>query len=327
MDIQVNNQYQGIIDKTVLLRVNFRLMGNTRSVSTEILNAVNAAKLLKIQKNLFESKELKAISKADGQMRQTLYDLCVPYDLGVALLPRDLIVTARAKMADYRETRSELVEIFIKAYPDLCDAQKTKMKALATELMVPFELLWKGSDYPDTETVRSKFAFSWDFLSLTIPEELKIAGKYESESAKLEQNIAFVAHEITAVMRQGLLDLVAHLKDALEPSSDGKPKRLFATAVTNIQEFLDTFQARNITNDTDLQALVDEVKKVISPSINSDMLKKDESLKDDVHNSMAEISSKLATLVENVPGRKFRGAGASSVSVPEPEAVPEEVTI
>ena len=109
MDIQVNNQYQGIIDKTVLLRVNFRLMGNTRSVSTEILNAVNAAKLLKIQKNLFESKELKAISKADGQMRQTLYDLCVPYDLGVALLPRDLIVTARAKMADYRETRSELV--------------------------------------------------------------------------------------------------------------------------------------------------------------------------------------------------------------------------
>ena len=78
------------------------------------------------------------------------------------------------------------------------------------------------------------------------------------------------------------------------------------------------FKARNITNDVDLQAVVDEVKKTISPNINSDMLKKDESLKDDVHNSMAEISSKLATLVENVPGRKFRGAGSSPVAVPEP---------
>ena len=316
--MEINTQYQGIIDKTVLLRVTFRLLGATRKVSTQIFGTANAAKLLKIQKNLFESKELKAISKADGQIRQRLYDLCVPYDLGVALLPRELIAKARELMDDYRETRAELVEVFITAYPDLCATAKEKMQFLAVELNVPFELLWKSSDYPDVETVRSKFAFSWDFLSLTIPNELKIAGKYESESAKLEQNIAFVAREITAVMRQGLLDLVAHLKDALEPSSDGKPKRLFATAVTNIQEFLETFKARNITNDVDLQAVVDEVKKTISPNINSDMLKKDESLKDDVHNSMAEISSKLATLVENVPGRKFRGAGSSPVAVPEP---------
>ena len=113
MEPSINTTYQGIIVKTVLLRVNFRLMGNTRKVSTQILNAANAAKVLKIQKNLFESKELKEISKADGQMRQRLYDLCVPYDLGLALLPRELVNKARGLMEEYRDIRADLIEIFI----------------------------------------------------------------------------------------------------------------------------------------------------------------------------------------------------------------------
>jgi len=58
-------QYGSIVEKTVLLRVNFRIMGISRKVSSGILkNATNVnAQLLRIQKTLLESKELEAIKK------------------------------------------------------------------------------------------------------------------------------------------------------------------------------------------------------------------------------------------------------------------------
>ena len=311
----------GIVEKTVLLRVNFRKMGNERKVSTKILPAQVAARLIKIHKQLLDSSELDAITKADGRMRQTLYNLSLPYDLGVMLLPRQLVDKAYDLMEAFKEERQgELLDSFINAYPSLIEAARAKCTALATELNVPFEYLWNSSDYPPADVVRGKFSFDWDFLSLAVPEEL---AEKSAATKALQVKIALVADEITTIMRQSLLDLVAHLKDALEPNSDGKPKRLFATAVTNIQDFLDTFKARNITDDTELESIASELGKLIHPNMNTDMLKKDESYKGSIHDGMAEIADKLSKMVEVIPGRKFRDAKPVEESLPDtsPDAV------
>jgi hypothetical protein len=215
-------------------------------------------------------------------------------------------------MTAYKGERAELVNVFIEAYPSLVDGARTRCMTLAAELAVPFEYLWNPADYPDAEIVKSKFGFDWDFLSLEVPDALKMAGKYEEESAKLEAKIAVVSDEITVVMRQTLLELVSHLQTSLEPNADGKPKRLFSTAVTNIQDFLATFQARNITNDKELDSIASELGKLIHPNVNADMLKKDESFKTAIHDGMVGITGQLSALVEVIPGRKFRGAGVSS---------------
>ena len=299
----------GIVEKTVLLRVNFRKMGNERKVSTKILPAQVAARLIKIHKQLLNSVELDAITKADGQMRTTLYNLSLPYDLGVMLLPRPLIDTAYGLMEEFKEKRQgELLDSFIDAYPSLIEQAHAKCTALASELKVPFEYLWNQGDYPSAEIVRGKFSFDWDFLSLAVPDDLKLTGKYAEESAKLQAKIAIVADEITVIMRQSMLDLVAHLKDSLEPNADGKPKRLFATAVTNIQDFLDTFKARNITDDKELESVAVDLGKLIHPNMNTDMLKKDESYKGTIHDGMEEIAAQLSKMVEAIPRRKFRDA-------------------
>jgi len=308
-----------IVSKTVLLRTNFRKMGNERKVSTSILPAAVAAKLLKIHKQLLDSEELAAITKSDGQMRQTLANLCLPYDMGLALLPRVSVDKAYNLMTAYKDERSELVDTFITAYPSLIENARERCTALASELGVPFEYLWNPADYPSAQIVRGKFGFDWDFFSLEVPDALKLAGKYEEESAKLEAKIAVVSDEITIVMRQTLLELVSHLQTSLEPNADGKPKRLFSTAVTNIQDFLDTFKSRNITNDTELDSIAGELAKLIHPNVNADMLKKDESFKTTIHDGMAGIAGQLSKLVEVIPGRKFRGAGSS---VKEPDTIP-----
>jgi hypothetical protein len=299
-------QGSSIIEKTVLVRISFGMLGNSRKVSTKVVSAnVNAA-ILKINKTLVDSKELEAIRTADNKMRGVLAAMCVPYDLGLQLLPRVSIENARNLFLNYREERKQLVQTFVDSYPSLKQQSREQCEALAVELNVPMEYLWQDKDYPSAEYIAGKFYFSWDFLSLTVPDELKIAGKFEEATAELQSKIASVSDEITGIMRESLLELVSHLKDSLEPNSDGKPKRLYATAVSNIQDFLTSFPARNITNDAELDALVAETQKLIHPGLSVDTLKKDESLKSQVHDSMASIGESLTKLVENVPGRKFR---------------------
>lgn len=320
MEINGVKQYGSIVEKTVLLRVGFRTIGNSRKVNTRSLlklsPAANGA-ILKIQKVLFESKELQAITKSDNELRNVLHAMCVPYDMGLDLLPRESVDNARALMVEYRATRKELVNVFILAYPDLQKATEERCYVLAGELGIPVEYLYNPSDFPPVEHVAGKFSFDWDFLELTVPDELKMSGKFQEASEELASKISNVTEEITLVMRQSLLDLVTHLKQALEPSTDGKQKRLHSTTVTNLQEFLASLPTRNITGDKELEKLAGDIGKLITPGINADILKKDDSFKASVIDGMGSIAAELTKLVEVIPGRKFRGAAAKPVEVPE----------
>jgi hypothetical protein len=315
-------QVGSVIEKTYLLRLHFGMpMGVSRKVPTSLLSSHAASKALRIMKDLLESKELDALKTADNKMRARMADMCLPYDMGLLLLPRVSIEQGIAELEAYADERKDLLEVFISAYPGQCDTAKSKFQELAIEFNVPFDVLYNAKDYPTVDTLRARGTFDWDILSLTVPEELKLSGKYEQATANLQAKIEYVSEEITTVMRETLLDLVAHLKDSLEPNADGKPKRLFATAVTNVQDFLATFKARNITNDSELDALVSEVQTVVHPNVNVDMLKKDESFKTSVHDSMASITEQLTKLVEVTPGRKFRSAVPASA--PDTARVPE----
>ena len=295
-----------LVEKTVYLRTNYGVMGNTKKVSNAVLSTNADTRILKIQKTLLDSKELEAIRTADGKMRNYLYRVCLPYDMGIQLLPLTLLESVHDTLTAYADERTELVNIFCIAYPELCKKAEQEIQTLAFELGLPFETLWNPSDYPDVETVRSKFTFEFQYISFAVPESLKFAGIYEAEMTKAQEKIQTASEEITLLMRQTMLDLISHLKTALEPSTDGKTKRLFASSVINIQEFLDTFKARNITNDDELDALVTDVSKIIHPNFSVDVLKKDDAMKTAVHDTMQTVTEKLSMLVETVPGRKFK---------------------
>lgn len=298
---------QTIVEKIVFLRVRFGVLGNARRVPISTLTEGTNPDFLKLQKTLLESPELKAIATADGQMRTYLYNICLPYDMGVMILPRDLLETVNDRLVAFQDERNDLVNKFIEAYPVRVEEAKVKAQTFATERNIPLERIWRESDYKSQEHVRSEFVFDWRLMDFAVPKELPDALK-EQEQAKAVAQIEKAAEEITLLMRQSLLDLVEHLKVALEPAEDGKQKRLFSSTVTNIQDFVQTFKARNITNDVELESLVGEVSKLLHPGVNTDMIKKDETFKASIYSSMTDLTSKLADLTEVVPGRKFREA-------------------
>ena len=310
MSSQVINR-SALIEKTVFLRTNFKVMGVSKKVSNTVLSNGTVlstdvkAKLLRVQKTLLESKELDAIKSADGAMRNWLYNICLPYDMGILLLSRELLDTVTDRLDAFTDERAGLVRTFVDAYPQLCIDARGQLENLASELHLSVELLYNPADYPSVDRVAALFGFEYQYFSFSIPDGLREEIR-ETETAKAQAKIEMAIEGITSALRESFLELVDHLKSALEPTADGKKKRLYATTVTNLQDFLDTFKARNVTNDAQLDALVAEVQSIIKPGVSSDILKKDESFASDVHRRMSDVSADLTKLVEVIPGRKFR---------------------
>ncbi len=284
-----------LVDKVVLFTMSFGSMGNTRKAPREMLSTDADTALFKVNKTLLDSPELKDITRADAALRTYIYSLCHPLDCGIMVLERSLVDKVQKTLQEYSEYRKSLVEKFIAVYP-------LRVEETAKRLGSQANL----HDYLSVDEVASKFTFDWQYLSFRVPDELKHTETYKAEQAKIVEKVNAVTDEITMVMRQNLLELVTHLKTALEPSEDGKTKRLHNTAITHVQEFLESFASRNITNDAELEKLVNDAKLLLHSGVDADTIKQDENFKATIHSGMETIANELTKLVEVVPSRKFR---------------------
>ena len=68
-------------------------------------------------KTLLDSPELQAIRTLDGDVRRYLYDTCLPFEVGIHLLPLGLLETVDEKLNEFREKRRVLVEVFLARLP------------------------------------------------------------------------------------------------------------------------------------------------------------------------------------------------------------------
>ena len=288
--------HSAIVNQVVFVRLSFGVLGNSKQVKEDILTTDADRKFLKVNKELLESPELKAIVKADANFRAWLKDRCLPYDPGFMLLPKDMIDFVAPVIAEYQEvTRPKFVQAFLDAYPLRCEEASQSLGSLH-----------KPSEYLSLAEVKEKFYFDYQYLTFATPDAEKFKGIAEKADAQFKARLEEASISITILMRETLLDLVNHLKVALEPSGDGKKKRIFASSVTNIQDFLDTFKARNITQDSDLEAIVADLENMIHPGFDVDVLKQDEQFKTDFHGKLSAITTNLSEIVENKPGRKFK---------------------
>jgi hypothetical protein len=292
----VKDAGMNLAKETVCVTVSFGLLGNSRKVSNSAVEVDADKALIRVHKTLLDSPELDAIRKADGEMRRRLYDLCLPFDVGIYLLPNKLIAQVVADLRAFKAKRAILVERFISAYESLRNDARIRLRSL-----------YNSRDYPAPEVVRSKFYCEWEFISFGTPDSLESISKelFEEEKQKAANKFQNAAEEITAVMRQTLAELVSHLREKLEPSPDGKQKIIRETAVTNLTEFLKTFDLRNVTNDTELADLATKCRSLLSGR-SADMFRESDNLRRSVASDLAGIKTELDKLVTEKPSRKFR---------------------
>ena len=230
--------------KTVCIKMRLSTMGNTRKVSTSQIEADADKDLLRVSKHLLDSAELKAIGRFDGEIRRFLYNICLPFEIGIHLLPIAALETVEDRLRKFAEDRQSSGDRF----PRRVHRPVPGRSQTAARFYNP-------ADYPPVDEVTREFGLSWQYVSFGVPDQLKGISQevWEQERDKAAQRMAEASSEIQQVLRQSMADLVAHMAERLKDGADGKPLKFKQSTVSNLVEFLSNFSFRNVTDDLQLQ--------------------------------------------------------------------------
>ena len=284
-----------ITERTVCVSLTIKSLGNSRKVSNSQVTVDADKDLIRVSKTLLDSQELKAIKTLDGAVRQYLYTRALPslFRSGIYLVPTELVEQVDARLLTFREDREKAVDLLINAYPVLkADAQE-RLRSTYNE-----------GDYPDEETLRRQFSMSWRYIAFETPEKLRGINPaiFQREREKAEQAWESATDEIRGLLRQAFADLVGHMAERLQPGDDGKKKVFKNTLVSNLAEFLETFDLRNVTDDDELKRLVDRAKAMLG-GVEPQDLRDNEALRDSLGQSMTKIKGDLDSMLTTKPSR------------------------
>ena len=283
---EVRNMGQDLAQRTVCVKVRLGRLGNTRRVSNSQVEVDTDKSLIRVSKHLLDSQELRLIANFDGEVRRYLYDTCLPFDAGIHLCPLGLLEPIEGKLREFGTRRQELVKAFL-AYPTLCQDAAKRLRSL-----------YNPADYPPLEYVEQQFTFIWQYISFGVPDQLReISTKiWQDEREKAALVMAEAGLEIQQVLRTAMAELVKHMRDRLKDGPDGKPLRFKETTVSNLVDFLGTFDFRNVTDDADLKSLVDRARTMLA-GLSADALRTTGDLRAKVQQGMADLADELDTVI------------------------------
>jgi hypothetical protein len=225
-----------------------------------------------------------------------LYDTCLPFEVGIHLLPLGLLETVDEKLNEFREKRRVLVEVFLFAYPRLCQEAAGDCARSITRLTIH---RWRKC-VPASPS-------AWQYVSYGVPEQLReiSARMFQTERDKAVQTMSEACAEVQQVMRASLLELVSHLRDRLADQPDGKPQRLRESTLQKLRDFLGTFDLRNVVDDQDLKEQVDKARALLE-GVSTDALRNMPLIRSRVREGMAELATQMDALAGDRVSRKFR---------------------
>jgi len=252
-------------------------------------------KLLSLSKTLLVSPELYAVSKFDAEtgrmLRQIGFDSM--FKSGVHLISVAQVLSTEKEMSARAEARLPLVSAAVATY-----------EQRAMETSERLGVAYSPMDYPPVQEFASKFYFEWQWVAWDTPTRLKAisAEMFEYERAKAQSQLASVAQECQQAMRAGLLKLVDHLAERITCDEDGKVKRFKAATVENLNDFLATFELRNVTDDAALAEVVQRARAVME-GVDPTTIKKDDLTRRRIQEELAKLKGALEPMVVDVRTR------------------------
>ena len=263
--------------------------------------------LLAASKRILESTELRAVGEVMGRAKAYIEVRAVPNSIvadGTYLVPIARVDEIEAELEGPMRTQFDAaVDKFVAAYPRLHDEIKVRLGDLYDE-----------KDYPQGDrAVRAKFGMKKRWLALGVPDQLQTvsATLWEQEKQRAEAMWRDGADEITAALLGGFGDLVEHMVDRLgydEDEEGNAKKRVFRdSTITRVETFLDTFKDRNITDNAQLNVLIDQAREVMSsvedPAV---MLRTSDRIRDRVRASFESIKAEVDQMRVIVKTRGIR---------------------
>jgi hypothetical protein len=246
-----------ITDKTICIAIKRGRFGTRRRANKSAMTIDADKSLLGLSKNILDSPELKAIQSLDVELTAYLSSRCLKsmFKGGVYLLPIALVEEVDARVKSFQSRRAVLVEAAVAAYPQRI-----------TETVERLGVVGDDSQYPSVERFAASFYLEYEYVTFSTPSRLKAINPaiFEAERMKAQARLAQVSEQCQAAMRAGLAKLVDTMIDRLKPHEDGKTRRFHKSIVENFNDFLQTFEMRNVTDDAELAGLVVKARAVLA---------------------------------------------------------------
>lgn len=294
-DIDNKPDSRRIWDRAVCINISFERFGTTKKVNGALVEVDADKELIRTSKTLLQCDQLKAICQLDTSARGYLKSRCLPspFRSGIYLLPVDLLQEVEYRLRAFKTEREGLVSEFAAAYELLVEDARTRLRAL-----------FDDSDYPSTDALARSFGMSWNYVTFGVPGQLRRISKelFARESAKAAAQWTEALSDVQRLLRVSMTELVDHMVDRLTPDKRGKRKVFRDSIVGNVRDFLSVFDARNITDDTELRALVERARGLLT-NVNAADLRKSNDVRSAVRDGFAAIRDQLDTMVTDRPIR------------------------
>lgn len=250
---------------------------------------------LALSKVLIQCEEYEAIKSAFGSLTAWIYGRTVPsfFKKGFQLASVQAVPEIEEELNAFATVRLPvLVQEFANVYPAKVDEARA---ALGDQ--------FKASDYPTVAELPGLFSLEWYWIAFTTPEALPPELRQQEED-KLKQKFADAGDQIIEALRASFLELIAHATDKLTVGEGEKPKVFRDSLIGNIQDFIGTFNSRNLMNDAELAALVEKAKGVLVGA-EPEKLRKNQDTRAAIAAKFAEIKANLDGMITTRKGRNF----------------------
>jgi len=247
--------------------------------------------LISTTTRLIDKTYVEAISKHDSHMKRRLNALSLRSAFagnGMVLLPNMLVGHALKMIELYEKERGRLVN-------DLIDNWDRAVREV--EMRNPS--VFKQSDYPSKEAIRSKFSISYRLLSVSVPDKLKDidpklhAKLVEEDRARVQEDMA----QIRGALRVGFVEIVETMLDKIRGIGRGERKTFKSGYVETVRDFLATFPAKDLTNDTEMREAVTKAQQLLS-GVSPDAIRNNLETKVAIERGLSEITSSISNWVE-----------------------------
>lgn len=284
-----------IAERTIILSIKLAKPGNRKKVSSTAVEVDADRSLVHVGKDLIDAEEYRDISRLDTEVRNWLKNRAFPSSFreGMYLLPIAMVEEVDRKLEQLKERRADLIETFLSIYPFRVSQAKDRLRSL-----------FNPQDYPETPKLRASFSWEQRYLTLETPGKLEgISSEiWRRETEKAEQFWQETAQEIRDALRMGFQELISHMSERLGYDGDGKPRIFRDTMIENLEQFFETFRARNLTDDGELDKLVRQARNLIR-GVSPQELRQERPLRDAIRAELAPIREKIDGMLITRPKR------------------------
>ena len=285
-----------VTENAMLLVLNLYSFGISRKLRSDAVAKEHGGKekRFRSQKTILESREVDDIKSFDGFTKKFINNLCLPFELpGFRMIPNSSVAEAEEYLMVRLDKREELIGKMLDAYPDL----KAKDK-------IDLGDAFKEHDYPSVAQVREEYSMRWRFLTFTTPGNLKQLNRalWERERERSAKMWADNAKLADAFLHGTMSKIVNHMIDKITGKGDGKKWVFYSSTIDNVNQFLKTFDPRNINNNGELSELAKRLKDAME-GVDVDDIKKRKNVREHIELEFSKVKRHLDSMIIARPTR------------------------